>query len=351
MKQRIVWWASLALIGTAAAGMTAWSLYVVAHDIYGVPSILAAGTSIVFDGAAIACLHLAGEATRERRSAFGPHCATLALASVSVYLNHLSAQHIHGGAGAFVLFATPTVALLLLAGLSWSATRARLRADGGERPVTLPRYGLFGWLLASEEAWKATKQRAVSHVTGGSPAPAESKPAKSAAAVDRLSAHFASMDTAEAIRFASSALPTATPQQLADELGLYGIRVTPVGVALVLGYEPPTTKVERPAPVGTQTETLPPPEPPKPLTSADILSGQCPDKTAAAARQLISLGITDKAKAVPLIIDALRLDPRRQSDSVRRAFERELKATAQPPEGAPKQLSIDGQDEGGGFYP
>ncbi|MEV6674587.1 hypothetical protein [Streptomyces sp. NPDC051162] len=350
---RLVWWASLTLIGSAAAGTTAWSLFVVAHDIYGVPALLAAGTSVVFDGAAIACLHLAGEATKAGRSAFGPHCATLGLAGVSVYLNHLNAVHIHGGTGAFLLFAMPTVALLLLAGLAWSATRARLREEQGERPLSMPRYGLFGWLLASEEAWKATKHRAVTHVTG-SPARdlVKTRPVGLASATERLRVHFAGMDTAEAIRFAHSARPAATPQELADDLALYGINVTPVGVALVLGFQPPTATVERSDAVRTTPDTLPPQKPHRPLTSADILSGQ-PDSTADAARQLISLGITDKIKAVPLIIDALGLDAARQRDSVRRAFDREMdKHQAPRPDPDGEQLAIDDNSvgKGGGGY-
>ncbi|WP_151898283.1 hypothetical protein [Streptomyces sp. C8S0] len=72
MHTRIIWWASLTLIGTAAAAMTAWSLYTVAHGIYGVPKLLAYLVAAVFDGAALACLYLASTATAEDRSAAGP---------------------------------------------------------------------------------------------------------------------------------------------------------------------------------------------------------------------------------------------------------------------------------------
>ncbi len=351
---RFVWWVSLALIGTAAAGMTAWSLYVVAHDIYGVPALLAAGTAVVFDGAAIACLHLAGEATRARRSALGPHCATLGLASVSIYLNHLNAQYIHGGTGAFLLFAMPTVVLLVLAGLSWSATRARLRVkDGEQRPVTLPRLGMWGWLLASEEAWGRTKAHVVTHVTGAGLVPAATSTNKSRSATAVLREHFAGMDPVDAIRFAHSARPQDTPAELAAELRRCDVDVSAVEVALVLGYEAPAATIKRPDTVRTGPAPLPPQQRMKPLTSADILSGQ-PDSTADAARQLISLGITDKAKAVPLIIDALGLDGERQRDSVRRTFEREIDKhdNPKPPAaGEGKQLSIgDGVGKGGGGY-
>lgn len=245
MRQRIIWWASLALIGGAAAGITGWSLYYVAHDIYGVPASLAILTAAVYDGTAIAALFLAGQAVQEGRSALGPHLATLGMAAVSVYLNRVHAQHIHGGTGAFLLFATPTVALLLITGLAWSAVRARHRAADGNTPVTLPRYGLWGWLLATEDAWAATKERAVTHVTGGaSPPPQPQQPTRhSASAVLRRT--FAEMDPADAIRFAHSATPHVAPAELAAELTSYGVHVTPVQVALVLGQSPARITLER----------------------------------------------------------------------------------------------------------
>ncbi|MFJ3923035.1 hypothetical protein [Streptomyces sp. NPDC090022] len=245
MHTRIAWWASLTLIGGAAAALTAWSLYVVAHDIYGVPHALAVLTAAVYDGTAIAALYLAGQAVQENRSALGPHLATLGMAGVSIYLNRLHAHHINGGLGATLLFATPTVALLLIAGLAWSAVRARHRATTGDTPVTLPRYGMWGWLLATEDAWAATKRRAVTHVTSSaSPAP-QPHPVKRHSASAVLRDHFADMDPADAIRFAHSAKPSAPPADLAAELTSYGVHVSAVQVALVLGHAPARITLER----------------------------------------------------------------------------------------------------------
>jgi len=246
VRTRIIWWASLTLIGAAAAGITAWSLYVVAHDIYGVPHGLAILTAAVYDGTAIAALYLAGQAVQENRSALGPHLATLGMAGVSIYLNRLHAQHIDGGLGATLLFATPTVALLLIAGLAWSAVRARHRAAAGDTPVTLPRYGLWGWLLATEDAWAATKQRAVTHVTSSaSPAPQPHQPETRHSASAVLRRTFADMDPADAIRFAHSATPNVPPAELAAELTSYGVHVSAVQVALVLGHTPARITLER----------------------------------------------------------------------------------------------------------
>ncbi|WP_367134466.1 MULTISPECIES: hypothetical protein [Streptomyces] len=350
IKSRLVWWACETFIGTAAAGITGWSLYVIARH-YGVPRLLSFGPGAVFDGVAMACLHLAGQAVRERRSALGPLLATLGMASISVYLNKLHADLVHGGRGAFLLFAMPTVALLLLAGLSWSAQRARMRAEEGDIPAALPRLGFWGWLLATDEAWKRTKEQVQAHVAGAEqtlPGPAAKKPRKAA---DALREHFAGMDLVEAIRMAHSATPHVPPAKLAAELRLYGLAVSAVEVALVLGHQPPATTIERSDTVRTTPDTMPPLPPAKPLTGADILSGSL-ESTAHAARQLIALGITDKVKAVPLLINALGLDEQRQRDSVRRAFERELdklKERAQP--GAQQQLAIDdGIGQGGGGY-
>lgn len=340
---RLVWWASLAVIGTAAAAMTAWSLYTVAHDIYDVPQDLAALTAAVFDGAAIACLYLANEATKEQRSALGPHAATIALTGVSVYLNRLHAVHINGGLGATLLFAAPTVALLLVCGLSWSATRARLRADDGDRPVSLRHYGFWGWLLAGSEAWAATKKRAVIHVTSPDTVrtPPGPRPDKPRSATDALRAHFAGMDPVDAIRTAASAKPGATPEQLAEELGIYGVHVTAVAVALVLGHHPVEVRIERP---DTSGHAVPAPLPgvgSPVLTSPDTvpdLPGRRPTGLADAVRQVLDRGITDKDTVVDTVSRTLGCPEK--ADAIRRTLGRELKRRGQQ----------DGVGQGGGGY-
>jgi hypothetical protein len=252
----------------------------------------------VFDGTAIACLYLANQAVRERRSALGPHAATLAMAGISVYLNRLHATHIHGGLGAMLLFAAPTVALLVLCGLAWSATRARLRTADGDRPVSLRHYGFWGWTLAGSEAWQATKQRAVEHVTSPDAirTPSGSRPAKPASATERLRQHFATIDPADAIRTAASARPDATPAELAAELGIYGVHVTAVAVALVLDEQPPSVHLDRPDGSGSTPDPVPAGPAPIPLASPDghpDASGYRPETIFDAVRHLASRGVTD----------------------------------------------------------
>lgn len=332
---RVVWWASLALIGTAAAGMTGWSLYYVAHDIYGVPHMLALLTAAVFDGAAIACLYLASAATAEGRSAVGPRLAVLALAGVSVALNAKHAEHVDGGVAALLLFAAPTVALLIVADLAWAATRARRRAADGDRPVTLPRYGLWGWLLASEQAWAATKARAVAHVTGTDPVRTESGPRPDRSATAALRQHFADMEPAEAIRLAHSAKPGTPPAELAAELVSYGVHVSAVQVALVLGYQPPEVRIERPDPAGLV-------QPPMPLTSPDPgpdLSGPRPTRIIDATRLVASRGITDEDVATAEVERLLGRAVKKET--VRRYLDGRVK-----PPAAPAQRSA-GEDPSG----
>ena len=299
--QRFAWWAALILIGTAAAATTAWSLYIVAHDIYGVPQVLAALTAAVYDGAAVACLALASTAVEEDRSAAGPRLAVFALASVSVALNWRHAEYIHGGLPALLLFAAPTAALLIVADLAWAATRARRRAAEGERPVTLPRYGLWGWLLATEQAWAATRQRAVDRVTSPDPVRTGSAPrADRLSATSALRDHFAGMDPMEAIRYAHAAQPGTPPAELAAELVSYGVHVSPVQVAMVLHYRGPEARIDRtdasassadPAPAQTDTTTVSSPDPVR------TQSAPRPETILDAVKDVVKRGIVDEASA------------------------------------------------------
>lgn len=230
------------VIYVAAAAMSDWSLYVVAHTIYGVPKVIAVLVAAVFDGAALACLDYASKAVDEARSAAGPRLATLALAGVSIFLNITHARHIGGGPPAALLFAAPTVALLVVSDLAWAATRARVRAARGEQPMTLPVFGAWGWLLARPQAWETTKAKAVAHVGGQNSSQEVSRDRTATAA---LREHFAVMDPAEAIRVAHDAQPMLPPAELAALLVTYGVIVDVVQVALVLHQRRPQFEVER----------------------------------------------------------------------------------------------------------
>lgn len=242
---RYAWRASITIVSIAALAMTGWSLYVVANGSYGVPWLLAYGAVAVYDGSAIACMFLASEAVREGRAAIGALLATLLMASISVYLNITHAQ-LFGGSmpvlPAAVLFSSPTVALLLPAGLAWSAGRYRARVARDEAPFRLPGFGPWAWVLARPEAWTTTKARAVAHVTDHQEKPEQPR---SRSASELLRRRFAEMDPTEAIRIAHDAQPNMPPRELASLLIGYGVIVDALQVAIALGYRPPEVTVER----------------------------------------------------------------------------------------------------------
>ncbi|WP_328313111.1 hypothetical protein OG432_24530 [Streptomyces sp. NBC_00442] len=252
---RNAWRVSISAVSIAALAMTGWSLYVVAHDTYGVPALFAYGAVAVFDGAAIACMYLASVAVQEGRAAIGAVLGTLVMASVSCYLNTTHARLLDAHmpvVPAAILFSSPTLALLLPSGLAWSAARYRARVERGEIPFRPPAFGGWVWLLAPARAGRSVKQRAVDHIehaarnTGATPA-ADSKD-RSATAV--LRRRFAEMDPAEAIRIAHEAQPALPPAELASQLISYGVIVDAVQVALVLGFRPAEVTVEREAQQG-----------------------------------------------------------------------------------------------------
>ncbi|MGW7248836.1 DUF2637 domain-containing protein [Streptomyces decoyicus] len=226
---RLGWRIGIGIIAPAAAGIVAWSLYVVAHDMYGVPKLLAALVAACFDGIALACLYLASEAVREGRSALGPRLVTMLQAAISMYLNRLHAEHIGGGFGATLMFAAPTAGLLLLFDQSWAATRARHRIARGEHPMRWPVFGWLGWLLAGEQAWDATKRRAVEHVTGVAD---EDEPAAAGAREpgELLASELGDMTPSKAIKIMHESRPELTLAQLAEVLRQYGQEVTEVDV-------------------------------------------------------------------------------------------------------------------------
>jgi len=232
------------VIYLAAAAMADWSLYVVAHDIYGVPKAIAVLVAGVFDGAALACLDYASKAVDEARSAAGPRIATLGLAGASIFLNVTHARHIGGGLPAALLFASPTAALLVVSDLSWAAARARVRAARGEKPLALPVFGAWGWMLAGRQAWATTKARAVAHVSAATVTETATVPERHSAS-EVLRRRFAEMDPADAVRIAHDAHPDLPPGELAALLVTYGVIVDAVQVALVLGHRSPAVEVER----------------------------------------------------------------------------------------------------------
>lgn len=243
---RTAWRFALTLVSLAALATTGWSLYAVARH-YDAPEIIAVAVFLVFDGIAYACLHLASEASAAGRSAFGARVTAVGMAGVSVYLNDFHADLIRGGTPASLLFAMPTVGLLLLSELSWAGPRAEARAARTEQPYRLPAFGGWAWALAPRLAGKTVKARAVHHIEHGPPLPTQPPPAVPVkhSATEVLRRRFAEMDPADAIRVAHDAHPDTPPADLASMLITYGVIVDAVQVALVLHGQPDEVTVDR----------------------------------------------------------------------------------------------------------
>ncbi|MFB7289000.1 hypothetical protein [Actinacidiphila glaucinigra] len=261
---RNAWRAALAIVSIAALATTGWSLYAVARH-YDAPKLIALAAFLVFDGIAYACLHLSSEASAAGRSALGARLASLGMVGVSVYLNRFHADLINGGTAATLLFAVPSVGLLVLSELSWAGPRAEARAARSEQPYRLPAFGGWAWALAPRLAGRTVKARAVQHIENGAPPPAP--PAATAdrhSATEVLRRRFAEMNPADAIRIAHDAQPDLPPTELAALLVTYGVIVDMVQVALVLHGPAERITVERgdaddADPDAEQVGALPPP--------------------------------------------------------------------------------------------
>ncbi|MFD6421056.1 hypothetical protein [Streptomyces sp. NPDC060198] len=231
-----------AVVSLAALATTGWSLYAVARH-YDAPKPIAVAVFAVFDGIAYVALHLASEASAAGRSAFGARLTAFGMAGVSVYLNRFHADLIDGGVPAALLFAIPTIGLLLLSELSWAGPRAAARAErGAEQPYRLPAFGGWAWALAPHLAGKTVRKRAIAHIMSEPEPPA--LPVRHSA-TEALRPRFSSMNPADAIRVAHDAQPDMPPGELAALLVTYGVIVDAVQVALVLHDQPERITVDR----------------------------------------------------------------------------------------------------------
>jgi hypothetical protein len=340
------WGAAMALVRLAAASMAGWSLYAVARH-YQVPRELAFAAGLVFDGVAYLCLRMASDAVRAGRSAAGPILATLGMAAVSIYLNLVHAQFTGGGRPAEVLYAAPAVGLLIVSALAWASERATARAERGEVPMRLPAYGALGWLLARNHALTDLRGRAVAHVTSGA-----SPTHQPVSAVERrdhralLRDKFSRMDPADAVEIAAASHPDMSHAELAEMLATYGITVSTLDVALILGEAAvPTVTLDRvprptaaPAPaIGAQMR----PDAPQVsgMTKGDAITTM--------ARHLGGLNAEPAAVVQLLALQGMATDNAYVRTTLSRARKAEARAAAE----AAVQTKQAERSSGTGFYP
>ncbi|MGA5820844.1 hypothetical protein ACPC54_23625 [Kitasatospora sp. NPDC094028] len=351
---QFAWNLSMWIIRPAAAGMAAWSLYAVARH-YDVPWQLALFASLVFDGIAMACLYQASEAVRAARSAALPILATLGMAGTSVYLNVVHARITGGGRPAEVLYATPTIGLLAVSGLSWAADRTTARAARGESPMRLPAYGALGWVLARPQAYAALKAKAAVHVTSG--ASTTHPPAPPVGHKDHralLRAKFAEIPPDEAVQIAASAHPTLDHEQLAEMLTTYGITVSALDVALLLGRAAvPSVTLDRVTPPNPEQLALVPSAMMRPRGIAEMPMVTGMSKAEAITTIANHLGGLDAEPAAVAQLLAWQGLPT-DTAYIRTALSRARKAAAKTAEkdaAAAQQRASDDRRAGTGFYP
>jgi hypothetical protein len=168
------------------------------------------------------------------------------MAGVSGYLNLVHADIAHGGRPAEVLYTSPSIAFLLVSAISWNDDRAAAKAARGESAFRLPSFGFWGWTLAHEQATTAVRERAIAHVTSGaSPTHQPASPVERRDHRAVLRERFAKMDPADAVEIAADSHPHMDHTELAEMLATYGITVSPLDVAFILGRAVPTVILDR----------------------------------------------------------------------------------------------------------
>lgn len=143
----------------AAFALSTWSLYVIAHDRYHVPALLAALAGVVYDGAALLALDAwASAAGDPHQSTIRPRAVAVGLLATSVYLNVTHATWQALGTPAAVLFAAPGIVLWAMAELRLGArhTAARHALGLGFEPRRA--YGVDAWIVRRGRAWQAYTQ-------------------------------------------------------------------------------------------------------------------------------------------------------------------------------------------------
>lgn len=147
----------------AALAVSWWSLYSLAHSRFGMPFVLAAVVSTVFDGGALVLADLTQRYARTTDSGAAPRLLMLALIATSVWLNYQHAVMLGYSRPGEVLFsAPPAVAGLLFEVEQRYLHREALRAYGRVAPA-LPAFGRWAWLMhpirTIRRVWRITASR------------------------------------------------------------------------------------------------------------------------------------------------------------------------------------------------
>jgi len=137
---------SWVVVAGMALALSWWSLFQLAVG-FGVPVMLAAGVSLVFDAAALVCAGLAHRYALSPDSGAGPRFTMLALLAGSVYLNWTHAELTGYGTPAAVMFAAPAAVAVILFELETGWVNRTGRRDRGRVAPALPVLGRWSWLF------------------------------------------------------------------------------------------------------------------------------------------------------------------------------------------------------------
>lgn len=217
---RLLGWA---IVLPSAFAFSTWSLYVLAHDHYRVPAVLAALAGVVYDGAALLALDAWATAAKDpQQSTLRPRIAAVALLATSVFLNVVHASIAHQGAPAAVLYAGPAIVLWAMAELRLGAQHAAQRRQLGLGYAPRPAYGLDAWVVRRGRAWHAYTQHLDARLDSALPTPAleitmgDPQPEALPPVASQISGPQHATLTAAIMAAATTLGPTATAQQIAD---------------------------------------------------------------------------------------------------------------------------------------
>ncbi|MEY9937313.1 hypothetical protein [Streptacidiphilus sp. MAP5-3] len=222
MTTRIARIAGWTVVLGAAFAYTAWSLYVVAHDRYGVPAVLAAFAGAVFDGAALLALDAWASAAEDpRQSTLRPRVVAVCLLATSIYLNVTHATWQHLGTPAAVLFAAPGIVLWAMAELRLGARHTTARHAHGLGFAPRPAYGVEAWVVRRGRAWRAYTQHLDERLDNALPTvePVGEVVARNTALLPvapQVNGTLPGTLTAAIMAAATALGPTAQPSEIAD---------------------------------------------------------------------------------------------------------------------------------------
>lgn len=216
---RAVGWA---IVLPAAFALSTWSLYVIAHDRYRVPALLAALAGIVYDGAALLALDAWATAAGDpHQSTLRPRVVAVGLLATSVYLNVTHATWQGMGAPAAVLFAAPGIVLWAMAELRLGARHTAARQALGLGFAPRRAYGVDAWVVRRGRAWQAYTQHLDARLDNALP-PAEPTAevvARNTAllpAQQQANGHLPATLTAAVMAAATALGPDAQPADIAE---------------------------------------------------------------------------------------------------------------------------------------